>query len=191
MREATQQFPCPGCGADMVFDIEKQCLSCPYCGNSVDLSIDGDSVIKEYPIEKATETASRDWGGKTVIIHCNSCGAEAVANANQLTAECAFCGSIHIRPQSNEDLIKPESPSLFLGRCIPGVSIKTTWYSSVVTTVFIAVLVVCGLADIIAIFSPVKRFNSVDLPTFGLPMIVTKPDLNAILLFLPTVDCRI
>ena len=36
-------------------------------------------------------------------------GAEAVANANQLTAECAFCGSIHIRPQSNEDLIKPES----------------------------------------------------------------------------------
>ncbi|NLV63436.1 MAG: hypothetical protein GXY12_08620 [Clostridiaceae bacterium] len=109
MRETTQQFPCPGCGADMVFDIEKQCLSCPYCGNSVDLSIDGDSVIKEYPIEKATETASRDWGGKTVIIHCNSCGAEAVANANQLTAECAFCGSIHIRPQSNEDLIKPES----------------------------------------------------------------------------------
>ncbi|WP_252891533.1 hypothetical protein [Thermoclostridium stercorarium] len=30
-------------------------------------------------------------------------------DANRLTAECAFCGSIHIRTQSNEDVIKPES----------------------------------------------------------------------------------
>jgi len=109
MSEATQQFPCPGCGASMVFDVEKQCLSCPYCGNLVDLTADGDAVIKEYPIEKARETASRDWGGKTVVIHCDSCGAEAIINAGQLTAECAFCGSIHVRSQSNEDVIKPES----------------------------------------------------------------------------------
>lgn len=109
MNEVTQQFPCPGCGGDMVFDVEKQCLSCPYCGNTIEITKDDYSVIKEYPIETAMETVSRDWGGKTTIIRCDSCGAETVIDANQLTTECVFCGSIHIRPESNEDVIKPET----------------------------------------------------------------------------------
>ncbi|ANX00825.1 hypothetical protein CSTERLE_04130 [Thermoclostridium stercorarium subsp. leptospartum DSM 9219] len=107
-QEVIHQFPCPGCGADMVFDVEKQALSCPYCENIIEINAENSS-IKEYPIEAAAETASRNWGGKTVIIHCDSCGAETVMDANRLTAECAFCGSIHIRTQSNEDVIKPES----------------------------------------------------------------------------------
>ncbi len=40
--------------------------------------------------------------------------------------------------------------------------------------------VVWGLLDIMAIFSPVRRLSRVDFPTLGLPIIVTKPDLNAI-----------
>jgi len=38
-------------------------------------------------------------------------------------------------------------------------------------------LVVCGLGDIILIFSPTNVLTSVDLPTFGLPITVTNPDL--------------
>ena len=37
---------------------------------------------------------------------------------------------------------------------------------------------VCGLFDVIAIFCPIRRFISVDFPTFGLPIMVTKPDLK-------------
>ena len=40
-------------------------------------------------------------------------------------------------------------------------------------------LVVWGLLEIIAIFSPTRRFIKVDFPTLGLPIILTKPDLNS------------
>jgi len=109
MSEENQQFPCPGCGGVMVFDVEKQCLSCPYCGNTIAITREEYSVIREYPIETAGEKASRDWGGQTTVIHCDSCGAETVINACQLTSECAFCGSIQIRPQTREDIIRPET----------------------------------------------------------------------------------
>lgn len=109
MSEKVEQFPCPGCGGDMVFDVEKQSLSCPYCGNVIAISQEEYSVIHEYPIESAKDMASRDWGSKTTVMRCDSCGAEMVINESQLTMECAFCGSIHVRPHSDEDLIKPES----------------------------------------------------------------------------------
>jgi hypothetical protein len=35
------------------------------------------------------------------------------------------------------------------------------------------VLVVCGLSDTMAIFSPMMRFSSVDLPALGRPMMAT------------------
>ncbi|NLN64376.1 MAG: hypothetical protein GX144_02995 [Clostridiaceae bacterium] len=109
MSEKVQQFKCPGCSADLAFSVDKQSLSCPYCGNAIEISQDEYPVILEYPLETAREKASRDWGGKTTVIHCDSCGAETVVNENQLTTECAFCGSIHIRNQSDEDIIKPET----------------------------------------------------------------------------------
>ena len=82
MSEDIKQFPCPGCGGDMVFDVEKQCLTCTYCGSSLAIPKEEYTVVKEYPIETARETASRDWGGQTTVIHCDSCGAETVINAN-------------------------------------------------------------------------------------------------------------
>ena len=36
------------------------------------------------------------------------------------------------------------------------------------------------LSEMIAIFSPVRRFNKVDFPDIWSPIIVTNPDLNAI-----------
>lgn len=109
MGENVQQFPCPGCGGDMIFDVEKQSLSCTYCGNTIAITQDENSVINEYPIESAENMASRDWGGKTKVIRCDGCGAETIMNESQLTTECAFCGSIHIRPEADENVIKPES----------------------------------------------------------------------------------
>jgi hypothetical protein len=47
-----------------------------------------------------------------------------------------------------------------------------------------ALLVVCGLALVIATFSPTKAFVSVDLPTFGLPTKVTKPDRKLVIEYL-------
>jgi hypothetical protein len=42
----------------------------------------------------------------------------------------------------------------------------------------IALRVVCGLEDVIATFSPTIALVRVDLPTFGRPTKLTKPDFN-------------
>ncbi len=60
---------------------------------------------------------------------------------------------------------------------MPGVSTKTICASSRVRMPRIVRRVVCGLGETIAIFSPTYALTSVDLPTFGLPTIATKPDL--------------
>jgi len=48
---------------------------------------------------------------------------------------------------------------------------------SVVSIPFNLFLVVCAIGEVIVIFSPIYLFIKVDLPTFGLPSKVTKPDL--------------
>ena len=48
------------------------------------------------------------------------------------------------------------SPSLFFALWIPGVSTNTICPSSVVSTVWMRFLVVCGLFDVIAIFCPIR-----------------------------------
>jgi hypothetical protein len=63
---------------------------------------------------------------------------------------------------------------------MPGVSKKTIWYWEVVLTARIRFRVVWGLGEIMAIFSPMSRFNKVDLPTLGAPIIETKPDLKSL-----------
>jgi hypothetical protein len=45
------------------------------------------------------------------------------------------------------------------------------------------VRVVCGLLETMATFSFSKAFNSVDLPTFGHPMIATVPDFIVFTIF--------
>lgn len=109
MSVGTHHFPCPGCGGDMIFDAEKQSLSCSYCGNAINITNEEYTVVKEYPIESAMEKASVDWGGQTTVIHCDSCGAETIIQSNQLTTECAFCGSLHIRPQQQGEVLRPET----------------------------------------------------------------------------------
>ncbi|MFL6274500.1 MAG: hypothetical protein ACJ74G_04750, partial [Blastocatellia bacterium] len=39
-----ERFPCPGCGADMVFDPQNNCLSCPYCGRQEPVPVSSGSV---------------------------------------------------------------------------------------------------------------------------------------------------
>ena len=76
------------------------------------------------------------------------------------------------------------SPSLFFALLIPGVSRKMICPLSLVYTVCILFLVVCALLLVIAIFCPISLFISVDFPTFGLPMMDTKPDLYSLFIYL-------
>ena len=60
--------------------------------------------------------------------------------------------------------------------CRPGVSIKTSCTSPSVKTPVMRVRVVWGLSEMIAIFSPTRRFRREDFPTFGFPTMATNAD---------------
>src|SRR6185295_10957982 len=68
----------------------------------------------------------------------------------------------------------------YFGSITPGVSEKTTWNSFVLRMPLMRWRVVCALGVMMEIFSPMRAFNSVDLPALGFPMMVTNPDLNGI-----------
>src|SRR5699024_4483278 len=68
------------------------------------------------------------------------------------------------------------SPSRVRGRCRPGVSTTTIWAFGRCTSPRIGWRVVSGWSAVIAIFSPTKALVSVDLPVFGRPTKLTKPE---------------
>lgn len=107
-REATDRFPCSGCGANMLFDPESQSLTCSYCSSKIDIE-GGCGEIKEYDFNSAEESMSHDWGNETRVIHCESCGAETVLDLNSTAQFCAFCGSSHIVRNEGAAHIVPES----------------------------------------------------------------------------------
>jgi hypothetical protein len=84
--------------------------------------------------------------------------------------------------QGHRWMVHRPRPEMFHKQAVcisTAVSRKTICPRSIsVYTVWIRFLVVCGLLDVIAIFCPIRRFINVDFPTFGLPIIVTNPDLK-------------
>src|SRR5690554_2328596 len=67
--------------------------------------------------------------------------------------------------------------SSYFGFSMPGVSEKTIWKSSPLISPMMRWRVVCALDEMIESRSPISTFIKVDLPTLGLPTILTKPAL--------------
>src|SRR5262249_46326861 len=61
------------------------------------------------------------------------------------------------------------------GRWMPGVSTSAISAPGSLATPRTRFLVVCGLSETIATFSPTSRLTSVDLPTLGRPTTATSP----------------
>ena len=71
-------------------------------------------------------------------------------------------------------------PRAVRGRCRPGVSRNTAWLFRRLRTPRTCRRVVFGRGDVMVTFVPMIRFTSVDLPTFGRPITVTKPERNGV-----------
>ena len=84
--------------------------------------------------------------------------------------------SMSCRPLSADSL--SSSPRASWGLWIPGVSTRMSWKSSRVKTARKRWRVVWAVEDVMAIFLPMMAFKSVDLPAFGRPTRVAKPDLK-------------
>jgi len=104
----SNQFPCPSCGAFMVYSPKEQALACEYCGHTVQID-DKTEAINEYEIDFEGEVSDHTWLEENRVIKCSSCGGESVIALDKLTSECVFCGSAHVVVEEMEEGIPPES----------------------------------------------------------------------------------
>lgn len=101
-------YPCPSCGANLVFDPEIQALKCPYCEASEKI-VKEDTSIVEYDFITAEDSAPTNWGSAKQVVHCKNCGGEVVLDAVETANSCAFCGSSYIIKEEEAAGIAPES----------------------------------------------------------------------------------
>ena len=96
---------CPGCGAAMEFDSTTQKLGCPSCGMQID--------VREYEEKYSQNSTQGEYDKEMKMYHCNTCGAELVADEYTSATFCSFCGN----PTLVEDRLKGEfKPSTRWGK---------------------------------------------------------------------------
>lgn len=91
----SDKFPCPGCGAFMVYSPKTQGLTCEYCGSQVDIKEDNRG-INEFDFNSDDDLSDHNWTSEKRAMKCNACGGETVIAISDLSGECAFCGSAHV-----------------------------------------------------------------------------------------------
>lgn len=88
-------FKCPNCNADIKFSAADQKFSCEYCGSSFT-----EQEMKEIAASIEQQAANRpeeevqtdsEFEEQTNIYHCDSCGAEIMADENTAATFCYYC----------------------------------------------------------------------------------------------------
>lgn len=105
LKQSIDTSSCPGCGADMVFEPDKQQLHCPFCNKTVNVErfVASERVL-DFSLDK-----SRSWSKETRVFHCKSCGAETVFDNNEFAKVCPFCDSAAIVQTADLEGVRPDS----------------------------------------------------------------------------------
>ncbi|HEX8492609.1 MAG TPA: hypothetical protein VF658_07200 [Pyrinomonadaceae bacterium] len=105
------RYPCPACGAILVFDPQAGSLLCPYCGWKEQIPASAEQVQ-----ERSYEEYLRPRAGQlerlaqnALEVQCNSCGAIVTFVPPEVARECDFCGAqIVTQPRSADPTVAPE-----------------------------------------------------------------------------------
>ncbi|HKY44682.1 MAG TPA: hypothetical protein VJM50_16445 [Pyrinomonadaceae bacterium] len=103
-------FPCPSCGADLVFEPRGGVLACPYCGHKQAIPESAEQVeeqsfeqhlqIRPDQLEKLAPNA--------LEVQCQSCGAKSIFTPPEVAGRCEFCGvQIVAQPKSADPILTP------------------------------------------------------------------------------------
>ena len=103
----TESIKCSGCGANMVFDPEKQMLSCPHCGTTA--SFNTETFSKELSLLSGFDAASQWTKEQAVVFCCDNCGAKVVLQKDETATSCPFCGTAHVKKSEELAGVKPNA----------------------------------------------------------------------------------
>ncbi len=109
--DKVHRYPCPSCGAILVFDPQGGQLLCPYCGWKEQIPASAEQVqersFEEYlrPRPGQMERLAQD----ALEVQCTSCGAIVTFVPPEVARECDFCGAqIVTQPKSADPTVAPE-----------------------------------------------------------------------------------
>ena len=89
---------CPGCGADLKYDINQGKLVCDYC--STDYSPTDDRLKQKAAQEEEVINAK--------VFTCPQCGGEMYTTDIDATAYCSYCGASNILQSRLEGVDRPQ-----------------------------------------------------------------------------------
>ena len=92
-------FPCPSCGADLVFHIGQQAMQCPYCGYEEAIVFGAEEKILERDFEEMLATLERQhdespdsYEGMRELT-CGSCAGTVLFQGTLTSTRCPYCAS--------------------------------------------------------------------------------------------------
>ncbi|MDT4954784.1 MAG: hypothetical protein QOJ02_2922 [Acidobacteriota bacterium] len=110
-KEKIHRYPCPACGAILVFEPKDGQLACPYCGHKEVIPQSAEQVLErsyeEYLQPRAEQLQMLAAGA--LEVQCSSCGATVTFVPPEVARECDFCGAkIVAQPKSADPTVAPE-----------------------------------------------------------------------------------
>jgi ribosomal protein S27E/DNA-directed RNA polymerase subunit RPC12/RpoP len=110
-KQKAHRYPCPGCGADLVYEPQDGCLVCPYCGRKEVIPASAEQVnersYEDYlrPREEQLIVLSTD----ALEVRCEGCGATISFKPPDVAGQCPFCGrTIVTQAKSADPVVAPE-----------------------------------------------------------------------------------
>ena len=109
--EKIHHYPCPACGADLLYEPRDGFLSCPYCGYRELIPISTDDVEErsfEQYLQIRPEQLSQ-LAANALEVRCQSCGATVTFTPPEVARQCDFCGvQIVAQAKSADPMLAPE-----------------------------------------------------------------------------------
>ena len=131
--EKVHHFPCPSCGADLLYEPRDGFLTCPYCGHKEAIPQSAAEVV-ERSFEQYLRVRPEQMGqlaSGALEVQCQSCGAKSLFMPPEVAGRCEFCGvQIVAQPKSADPIVAPEGLLPF-ALAQPDVAVKLReWLSS-------------------------------------------------------------
>ncbi len=110
--EKIHRYPCPACGAKLVYEPRDGFLTCPYCGNKEKIP-ESSAQIEEHSFEQYLQIRPeqlQQMATNALEVRCQSCGALVTFTPPETAKHCDFCGvDIVAQPKSADPIIAPEA----------------------------------------------------------------------------------
>lgn len=109
--ETVHRYPCPACGASLLYEPRDGFLSCPYCGHKEAIPTSAEQ-IQERSFEQYLQIRPeqlQQLAANALEVQCQSCGATVTFTPPEVARRCDFCGvQIVAQAKSADPILAPE-----------------------------------------------------------------------------------